>query len=104
MGHIGCVNPRHLRWKSPKANQADRIVHGTYIEGERHHAAKLTEALAEEIIHLVASGSSQRELSKVFGISNQSINDLVKGKTWACVHNRLAGTGAAQVGATSGQS
>lgn len=28
-GHMGCVSPRHLVWKTPKENQADRLAHGT---------------------------------------------------------------------------
>lgn len=35
-GHLGCVTKDHLSWKTPKENQADRIVHGTSNRGERH--------------------------------------------------------------------
>ena len=28
-GHAWCVNPRHLEWKSPRANTFDRIAHGS---------------------------------------------------------------------------
>ena len=29
-GHLGCVNPRHLKWKTPRENQLDRRRHGTH--------------------------------------------------------------------------
>lgn len=28
-GHLACCTKRHLSWKTPKENQADRIIHGT---------------------------------------------------------------------------
>jgi len=28
-GHLGCVNPRHLSWKTKIENEADKKVHGT---------------------------------------------------------------------------
>lgn len=30
-GHKGCVNPRHLSWKTNSENQLDRAVHGTVL-------------------------------------------------------------------------
>src|SRR5215471_14726746 len=29
-GHLGCVNPRHLEWKTAAENQQDRRKHGTW--------------------------------------------------------------------------
>lgn len=40
-GHLGCVNPGHLSWKTPAANQADRIIHGTY--GRRRAAIGISQ-------------------------------------------------------------
>lgn len=28
-GHKGCVNWRHLSWKTPRENEADKLLHGT---------------------------------------------------------------------------
>ena len=32
-GHLGCVNPNHLTWKTRHENQADRLIHGTHNRG-----------------------------------------------------------------------
>lgn len=34
-GHLGCVNPYHLRWATPKENSGDRVIHGTSGRGGR---------------------------------------------------------------------
>ncbi len=54
-GHKGCVNPKHLRWATPKENAADTIVHGTRISGEMHKASKLSEAEVREIRNMAGS-------------------------------------------------
>jgi hypothetical protein len=43
-GHIGCINPWHLRWGSKKDNVYDAMEHGTAIQpkGEDHGNHKLT--------------------------------------------------------------
>lgn len=28
-GHEGCISPRHLSWKTPTENSADKVMHGT---------------------------------------------------------------------------
>jgi len=40
-GHLGCINPNHLVWKTPKENSADKIIARTLIDVERHDQAKL---------------------------------------------------------------
>ena len=44
-----CVNPKHLRWATPKENRADQIVHGTHNCGSRNGHAKLTDIQVHSI-------------------------------------------------------
>ena len=36
-GRGGCANPKHLTWKTPQENQADRLVHGTLFPTRPRH-------------------------------------------------------------------
>lgn len=79
-GHMGCVNPKHLRWATALENAEDRRKHGTTQAGERHSRAKLAEA---DIAEIRASTLSQVELSRIYGVHFTTINKIVLGKTWA---------------------
>lgn len=77
--HLGFVNPRHLRWATPKENAADKIIHGTLIKGEKHYAAKLNQQKANEIKSLLGS-VKQSEIAKMFQISKQLVNSIKMGR------------------------
>jgi hypothetical protein len=38
-GHLGCVNPRHLRWATRLENVHDAMRHGTTSKGQKHSQA-----------------------------------------------------------------
>lgn len=88
-GHLACVNKNHLSWKTPVENNADKIAHGTSNRGERHGHAKLTEAQAREVISLRGI-ESQRSLARRFGISQQTVSDIHRGKHWSWVPREAA--------------
>lgn len=47
-GHLGCVNPRHLSWKTRSQNQLDRRKHGTANKSPNGGRTRLTpEQIAE---------------------------------------------------------
>lgn len=80
-GHEGCVNPRHLSWKTPTDNAADRIIHGTVARGERHGKAKITEDQARSIISLHGS-LDPRTIAQHFGISRNAVYSIISGRNW----------------------
>ena len=80
-GHEGCVNPRHLRWKTQKENLADCARHGTLARHRYGPGGKLTAAMAQEIRD--ARGKvTQRRLAAIYGVSEGAINDIWRGRTW----------------------
>lgn len=81
-GHFGCVNPRHIEWKTPKENTADKFIHGTIALGEESHLAKLKDqdvlAIVGPLRHLGCN-----KLAAKFGVSNTTIKLIRRGETWS---------------------
>ena len=81
-GHLGCVNPRHVRWATPLENAMDRIEHGTSRRGEAHYGSKLTESGAREI-RALRGIETQESLAKRFGISRTGVSGVQNGHSWS---------------------
>jgi len=81
-GNPSCVNPRHLRWATPKENMADKVAHGTNNNGAKHGLAKLTEKDVAEIRESTLKGS---ELAQHFQVSQSTISEVRNGKRWCHV-------------------
>jgi len=78
-GHLGCVNPRHISWKTKSENQRDRAKHGT--KNTWAWRGKLTERQAKRIRELRGQ-YKQRELAEMFGVSRSNISLIQNGKHW----------------------
>jgi hypothetical protein len=83
-GHLGCVTKRHLSWKTSAENQADRIVHGTDMRGERHVNAKLTEKEVREIIALKGK-ERQEDTAQRYGVKQAHISSIQVGRSWSWI-------------------
>ncbi len=81
-GHEACVTKGHLLWKTPKENQADRRIHGTHQQGERHPVAKLKDREVVEILSLRKQGMGPVEIAKLFGVSSPNITAICKNRSW----------------------
>lgn len=89
-GRLGCVNPNHLRWATPAENANDRREHGTLLEGEKAPWHRLTEESVEKIRLALASSNEfgiQRRLAKRFGVTEQTISDIKRGRRWRHLAN-----------------
>lgn len=83
-GHLGCVTPSHISWKTSKENAADRIEHGTSLHGERHPNSKLADNEIREIRSLRGS-LPQRVIAERFGVDQTTVSNIQVGKTWRCL-------------------
>jgi DNA-binding MarR family transcriptional regulator len=63
----------------------DRIRDGTTNLGEKTPTAKLTEEQVLEIRRRI--GQTQRALGEEFGVDQSTISDILKGRTWAHLHD-----------------
>lgn len=80
-GHLGCVNPKHLRWATQTENEADKVIAGNGPQGENHPLAKLSREDVSNIIELKGK-LSQREIGKKFGVGSTTINKILNGRHW----------------------
>ena len=80
-GHIGCMNPRHLRWATAAENESDKAMHGTVRRGQKVNTSKLTETDVREI-RAIGRSIGLGELSARFGVSKQAIWAIRTRKNW----------------------
>jgi hypothetical protein len=81
-GHEGCINPRHLKWKTQAGNLADCAIHGTQPKHYGGNKGRLTKAQAKEIL-LFRGTKTMRELAAIYEVSEGTINDIWRGRTHA---------------------
>lgn len=77
-GQHGCVNPRHVSWKTASENQLDRRQHGTTMNGKKH---KLT---PEQVAEIRASKGKEKVTATAarFGVTETNIRQIQSGKIW----------------------
>lgn len=81
-GHLGCVNPKHLRWATPQENMDDQPLHGRRRNGERHYASKITEA---DVAAIRSSTEGPKALAARYGINRNTVMRVRNRKNWAHV-------------------
>lgn len=80
-GHLGCVNPKHLRWATHTENEGDKISHGTSQHGERNRQAKLTEQEVRQIRSMYPA-MSQAQIAKSCGVSQAAVSAIIARRRW----------------------
>ena len=80
-GHLGCVNPKHLRWLTRAENQAERADHGTTNRGSRSGNAKLTEDDVRAI-RAIGKSISATTLALSYGVTSTTIYSIRSRRLW----------------------
>lgn len=86
-GHLGCITPRHLSWKTRSGNQLDRRANGTHGHGS-HLRYKLTPQQVDEIRGLRGK-ETQSAIAVRFGVSRENVCIIQAGKSWKNVVSSL---------------
>lgn len=81
-----CSNPRHLSQGSHRENIMGAVARGRVIppglKGEQSGRSKLTESDVRRIRALVASGISQREVARQYGVHSVTVHYIVHRVNW----------------------
>jgi hypothetical protein len=81
---------RNLRWATPRDNQDDRKLHGTYVKGEAAYSAKISAEQVKDIRKRYANGGKRyvggdvtyRSLSEKICISQAQVSRIVNNRQW----------------------
>ena len=82
-GHIGCANPRYLRWATPAENEQDKVLHGTLRKGTAINTAKLNEHAVRDIRRRLADGETGKAIAAEFGVTPALVSNIKLRKSWA---------------------
>lgn len=85
-GHEGCINPRHLSWKTASGNMLDAREHGTHAGNPYGNRGQLKPEQVLEIRRLRGQ-KTQAEIAKMFGVKEPTVRDIYRGHTYRSVHS-----------------
>ena len=84
--------PSNLAWGNQAENWLDRKAHGNGMEGEKHHAAKLTDEDRSHLRWAIQHGlCSQRHAGRVLGMSQAAIFQVMQGAELGTVEQPAPG-------------
>lgn len=81
-GSGGCVNPRHLSWKTVHENAQDRAAAGTCGRGKKGPVCKLNEQQVHEI-RRIKGVEAANDLAARYGMSLNQIWKIQRHEAWA---------------------
>lgn len=80
-GQEGCVNPKHLQWKTCHQIADLMRIRGTLMRGETHVFAKVTAKDVEDI-RSMRGNFFQHEIGDFYGITQSTVSSIQLYKNW----------------------
>lgn len=81
-----CINVDHLFLATNDGNVADKVAKGRQARGDSLKTSmhgKLGRLTVEQVMAIrAATGGSQREIGKRFGVSQMTVSDIKRGRRW----------------------
>lgn len=77
-----CVNPEHLWLGTNADNRADSVAKRRHARGNTCGKSKLNEDQVCTLVTLVQVGNTQREVAKLFGVTQANVSSIMTNKTW----------------------
>jgi len=86
-----CVNPNHLFLGTLQDNMDDKVSKNRQVQGSRVNTAKLSENDVYDILSGIQSGKykNQTVIRKKFGFTATGISDMMCGRTWKKLTERI---------------
>lgn len=80
-----CCNPAHLFLGTQADNMKDAAMKGRVMQGEGHFSTDLTIDDVRRIRYLGYTNMTKKNIGEKFGISRQSVTDILLKRTWGHV-------------------
>lgn len=80
-GHLGCMNPGHLSWKTKKDNEKDKLIHGTHRNGDKSESAKLNWDIVRSI-RKDALSMRNCDIARKYGIDPRHTHKIIQNRSW----------------------
>lgn len=77
-----CVNPHHLFLGTPADNMADKVAKARQGKGLTHPCCTITADTVRKIRGLIKSGTAQRSIAKMLGVSESMISEIKHNKRY----------------------
>lgn len=81
-GHLGCVNPNHLAWKTQAENLMDCSAHGTQ---PKHHLGNRGHFSQEEVAEIkrLLKTHTQLAVAHRYAVTESTISDIARGRYYS---------------------
>jgi hypothetical protein len=69
----------NICYKTPKENNADKLVHGTHNRGHRHSCVKLNES---QVLEIFDDWRPSPAIAREYGVSKSAVLNIKSGRKW----------------------